>query len=183
MNTTDDLGNDEALNETYVVNGKTLGVRTHAKYTLAFSSGQDRSRAFEVIRKHYLWEQHPLQVFTAIQRITEEHHLGDVGSSLEGREIMLEGLQSKLRLNKIDEIYLRLLGNSTRRALMTIAGSDSATLSDALEIAVQICNIANFYVRDIDVQKECRARTNVEDVLLDGQPATLTSPRRERGKV
>ena len=39
MNTTDDLGNDEALNETYVVNGKTLGVRTHAKYTLAFSSG------------------------------------------------------------------------------------------------------------------------------------------------
>jgi hypothetical protein len=66
MNTTDDLGNDEALNETYVVNGKTLGVHTHAKYTLAFSSGQDRSRAFEVIRKHYLWEQHPLQVFTAI---------------------------------------------------------------------------------------------------------------------
>ena len=50
--------------------------------------------------------------------------------------MMLEGLQTKLRLNKIDEIYLRLLGNSTRRALMTIAGSESATLSDALEIAV-----------------------------------------------
>jgi hypothetical protein len=66
---------------------------------------------------------------------------------------------------------------------MTIAGSDSATLSDALEIAVQICNIANFYVKGMDVQKECRARTNVEDVLLDGQPATLSSPRRERGKV
>ena len=81
---------------------------------------------------------------------------------------MLEGLQTKLRLNKIDEIYLRLLGNSTRKALMTITGSDSATLSDAFEIAVQICNIANFYVRDLDVQRECRARTNVEDVLLDG---------------
>ncbi len=32
MNTSDDLGNDEVLNETYEVNGKTMGVRTHARY-------------------------------------------------------------------------------------------------------------------------------------------------------
>lgn len=32
MNTSDDLGNDEVLNETYEVNGKSLGVKTHARY-------------------------------------------------------------------------------------------------------------------------------------------------------
>ncbi len=66
---------------------------------------------------------------------------------------------------------------------MTIAGSTQLTQDDAYEIAVQICNLANSYVSGMDIQKECRARTNVLDMLLDGQPATPESPRRERGFV
>lgn len=52
MNTSDDLGNDEVLNETYLVNGKTLGVRTHAKYVLAFTSY--RQESFDKIRRNFV---------------------------------------------------------------------------------------------------------------------------------
>ncbi len=66
MNTSDDLGNDEVLNETYK-NGQ--GLRTLARYTLTFT--QSRENAFKVIRKHYVLGQHPVQIFTAIQRISD----------------------------------------------------------------------------------------------------------------
>lgn len=53
---------------------------------------------------------------------------------------------------------------------MTLAGSNSITTSDAFEVAVQICNFANSKVQGIDVSRECRSRTNVQAVMLDGQP-------------
>jgi hypothetical protein len=68
MNTSDDLGNDEVLNETYPKTG--AGLRTLARYTLTFT--KSRETAFGVIRKHYVLSQHPLQVFTAIQRLSED---------------------------------------------------------------------------------------------------------------
>ena len=36
-NTSDELGNDEALNETEWVNGRDLGIRVNAKYHLQFT--------------------------------------------------------------------------------------------------------------------------------------------------
>ncbi len=39
-NTTDDLGNEESLNETAWYDGRELGVRVNAKYHLAFTSSR-----------------------------------------------------------------------------------------------------------------------------------------------
>jgi hypothetical protein len=51
-NTTDDLGNDESLNETVWVDGRELGVRVNAKYHLQFT--ESRIEAFDSIRQRYL---------------------------------------------------------------------------------------------------------------------------------
>ena len=60
-NTSDDLGNEESLNETAWFDGRELGVRVNAKYQLQFTSS--RYDAFSSIRQRYLRTQNPLQYF------------------------------------------------------------------------------------------------------------------------
>jgi hypothetical protein len=64
QNTTDDLGNEESLNETEWINGMELGVRTPAKFILKFTHG--RAIAQDTVRKNYLKDRHALQLFTSI---------------------------------------------------------------------------------------------------------------------
>lgn len=61
-NTTDDLGNDESLNETQWVNGREVGIRVNSKFKLKFT--KSREDAFHTIREHYLLTQNPLQIFS-----------------------------------------------------------------------------------------------------------------------
>lgn len=57
-NTSDELGNEEALNETYDYFGEVMGVRTNARYVLKFT--KSRSEAFKSMRANYVQGQHPL---------------------------------------------------------------------------------------------------------------------------
>ena len=64
QNTTDDMGNEEKLDEVEWINGIELGVRTPAKFILKFTQG--RATAFDSVRKNYLKDRFSLQFFTSI---------------------------------------------------------------------------------------------------------------------
>ena len=118
-NTTDDLGNDESLNETALFEGMELGVRVNAKYYLLFT--QSRSDAFGSIRKRYLRTQHPLQHFQT--HSDPELSVSSLLSNSDSKkDLQLTRLNLDLKSAKVDELYLRLF--SENRVLMTLAGSD-----------------------------------------------------------
>ena len=64
QNTSDDLGNEESLNETEWINDVEVGVRTPAKFTMKFTHG--RAIAHDTVRKNYLKDRSSLQIFTSI---------------------------------------------------------------------------------------------------------------------
>ena len=64
---------------------------------------------------------------------------------------------------------LKLVGSDTKTAQMTLAGNEMLTQDQATEIAIQICNYVNAQVTSIDVAANCRQRTYVADLMLDGQ--------------
>ena len=51
---------------------------------------------------------------------------------------------------------------------MTVAGNEMLTQDQANEIAIQFCNFVNSQVTSIDVAAQCRQRTYVADLMLDG---------------
>ena len=67
-------------------------------------------------------------------------------------------------------MYMNLDEVNTKTAKMTVAGNENLTRDQAQELAIQFCNLVNAQVTQIDVVKECRQRTYVSDLLLDGQP-------------
>jgi hypothetical protein len=85
-----------------------------------------------------------------------------------------------LKQNTIDEIYLRLFGEKT--ILLTLSGSDVITMQKAYDISVSLCQFANSQVSGSNVNKECKKRITVEEVMLDGQKPSLNG-RKDRGFV
>ncbi|TNV84420.1 hypothetical protein FGO68_gene5674 [Halteria grandinella] len=166
-NTTDDLGNDESLNETEWVKGMELGVRTQAKYYLSFT--REREEAFDRIRKRYVLTQHPLQYFSTEQAPTISEQ------PLRSKEQAVEILFKTLKAVRVDQLYLRLFKESS--LMMTLAGHEDITGEQAFDIAVALCHFANG--KDV----ECRRRVRVRDVLLDGQPMDATWQRSLKGFV